>query len=240
MNCVLIIVLIIIAFYVVDKTICYIYCSLKATKKTHGSEGQVNKAQIEKDKDVSSNKGIKWIVKQLLYGWIMYSLERLGRVPFQKYRIFILRHIYRMKIADDVVIYHGFHIRAPWNITIGKGTVVGDGVSLDGRNGIIIGENVNISTDVYIYTEQHDVNDSYFESGNSGGSVVIGDRSWLSSRTTILPKVIVGEGAVLASGALAVKDLEEYSINVGIPAKKIANRNRDLKYEFQGEYIPFY
>lgn len=50
----------------------------------------------------------------------------------------------------------------------GAGTVIGDACSLDGRNGIVIGENVNMSTAVYIYTEQHDINDPWFESRNSG------------------------------------------------------------------------
>ena len=145
-----------------------------------------------------------------------------------------------MKIDENVVIYGGFRIRAPWNISIGKGTVVGDGVQLDGRNGLVIGENVNISSEVYIYTEQHDINDEYFESRDSGGCVKIGDRVWLSSRTTILPNVNVGEGAVLASGALAAKDLEAYSVYAGLPAKKIGVRNKNLKYKFDGSYIPFY
>ena len=145
-----------------------------------------------------------------------------------------------MDIGDCVVIYHGFHIRAPWNIQIGKGTVVGDGASLDGRNGLVIGENVNISTDVYIYTEQHDINDPNFESLNSGGPVIIYDRAWLSSRTTVLPKVKIGEGAVLASGALASKNLAPYGIYVGVPAKKIGERSKNLQYEFDGSFIPFY
>lgn len=234
----LIIVLLIIILYAIDKILCYIYCSLKLIQRNQKNRKMED--AIQSNSNVTINKGIKWRVKQLMYGWIMYTLERLGRVPFQKYRIFILRHIYKMQIADNVVIYHGFHIRAPWNITIGKGTVVGDGVSLDGRNGIIIGENVNISTEVYIYTEQHDTNDPYFDSGDSGGPVRVDNRAWLSSRTTVLPNVTVGEGAVLASGAVAVKNMEGYSVYAGIPAKKVSNRNKDLTYKFTGEFIPFY
>ncbi|MBR1693355.1 MAG: acyltransferase [Lachnospiraceae bacterium] len=145
-----------------------------------------------------------------------------------------------MTIEKNVVIYGDCWFRAPWNITIGRGTVVGDGCKLDGRNGLVIGENVNMSTAVFIYTEQHDVNDPYFESGRSGGKVVIGNRAWLSSRTTVLPKVCVGEGAVLASGALASKDLEAFGIYGGVPAKKIGQRSRDLRYEFDGSALPFF
>lgn len=243
MNYILIFILIMIVIYFTDKLICFIYCMLKSARSNFQSNNSENKEKnndYKTSKSQSSNTGIKRVIKLLLYGWIMHSLERLGKVPFQKYRVFMLRHVYRMKIADKVVIYHGFHIRAPWNITIGKGTVVGDGATLDGRNGIIIGENVNISSDVYIYTEQHDVNDPYFESGKSGGLVEIGDKAWLSSRSTVLPKVKIGEGAVLASGAVATKTLDEFLIYGGIPAVKIGERNTKLEYEFGGQYIPFY
>lgn len=228
------IIIILLFLYFSDKLLCCLYCRAK-----------VKRLQIQKNYGPTIinkplKKGGKWMIKQLLYGWMMYSVSRLGRVPLQKYRLFILRHIYQMKIANNVVIYGNFRLRAPWNISIGQGTVIGDGAQLDGRNGLIIGENVNISSDVYIYTEQHEVNDEYFESGKSGGPVIIENRVWLSSRTTILPKVRIGEGAVLASGAIATKDIEPFSINAGVPAKKIAERNHELKYEFDGSYIPFY
>lgn len=93
---------------------------------------------------------------------------------------------------------------------------------------------------MFIYTEQHDINDPFFESNDSGGNVNVGDRVWLSSRTTVLPKVQIGEGAVLASGALACKNLDAYGVYGGVPAKKIGERSRDLRYEFDGSYLSFY
>ena len=52
--------------------------------------------------------------------------------------------------------------------------------------------------------------------------------------------MVVGEGAVLAFGGLAVKNLEPYGVYGGVPAKKIGTRNQNLKYEFSGAYLPFY
>lgn len=242
MGLVFVILLIILIIYIMNLSICAFYCKIK--KKQDKAKLKVIKdeknANSKDDHICKKNVGIVWSLKQLLNGWMMYSVTRLGKVPCQRYRKLILKYIYQMDIGKNVVIYGDFRIRAPWNITIGKGSIVGDGCQLDGRNGIIIGSNVNISTGVYIYTEQHDVNDPYFESGNSGGCVVIGDRAWLSSRTTVLPKVCVGKGAVLASGALASKDLQEFGIYVGIPARKVGERNRQLKYEFDGSALPFY
>ena len=169
----------------------------------------------------------------------MYRVKCLGRFPSQKYRIFVLRHIFQMNIEKRVVIYGWDTIRNPWNIKIDEGTIIGNDAYLDGRNGLAFGKNVNVSGRVTIHTEQHDVNDSWFRSLNSGGRVLIGDRAWISSDTIVLPGVTIGEGAVLAAGALANKDLEKYGIYVGIPAKKIGERNSDLRYEFNGEFLPF-
>ena len=65
---------------------------------------------------------------------------------------------------------------------------------------------------------------------DKGGMVNIKDHAWISSRSTILPRVTVGSGAVLACGAIATKDLEPYGVYAGIPAKKVSDRNNNLKY----------
>lgn len=230
-----------ILFYIIDIVFCTIYCKKKKKIDLIKWEGKKSSHidVVINDKEECSSSGILWKIKQILNGWIFYRVKRLAKVPSQKYRKFILKYVFQMDIAEKVVIYSWNTIRAPWNISIGKGTVIGHDISLDGRNFITIGENVNISTGVSIYTEQHDINDSFFRSLNSGGTVIIGNRSWISSHTVVLPKVHVGEGAVLASGALAVRALEPYGIYVGIPARKVGTRSKNLKYEFNGEYLPF-
>lgn len=224
----------IILIYVLNLLVCTVYCKAKKRMDT-----QKNSGDSANGHEASPGK-IVACIKQLLAGWIRYSVIRLGRVPCHLYRNWILRHIYQMDISQNAVIYGGFEIRAPWNITVGEGTVIGDDSKLDGRNGIVIGKNVNMSTGVWIWTEQHDVNDAFFASNDSGGQVTVGDRAWLSARTIVLPKVSVGEGSILAAGAVAVKDLEPFGIYGGIPAKKIGERSQNLKYEFDGAHLPFY
>lgn len=236
-----IVVLLFVVVYLMDLIVCKIYCRKKKIIDKQKKE-QLNNYETAEFETAERNflKTQVWKLKQLLNGWMMYRVKRLGKFPSQKYRVWMLKNIFGMEIADKVVMYSWDTIRAPWNITIGEGTVIGDGVILDGRNFITIGSNVNISTAASIYTEQHDINDPYFRSLNSGGSVVIGDRAWISSHTSVLPKVHVGEGAVLGAGAIATKDLEAYAICVGIPAKKVGERNKALKYEFDGSFLPFF
>lgn len=223
---------------IINYVICNIYCRLKKKMDADRIAMVDNGADINRELG-AHEKGIKWVLKQYLNGWMLFMVRHLGKHPSQKYRLFMLKHVFRMDIERDVVIYGGFTMRAPWNISVGKGTVIGNYSHLDGRNGIVIGENVNFSTSACIYTEQHDINDPYFRSLNSGGKVVINDRAWISSRTTVLPGITVGEGAVLASGAVAVRDLDPFTVYGGVPAKKIGDRSKDLRYEFDGSYLPF-
>lgn len=137
-------------------------------------------------------------------------------------------------------IYGGFEIRSPWNIHIADGAIVGDESKLDGRNGIFIGKNVNLSTGVWIWTEQHDINDPHFYSNETGGAVIVQDRVWISSRVTVLPKTKIYEGAVVAAGAVVTKNCEAYTIYGGIPAKKIGERSKKLFYEFTGRHEVFW
>ncbi len=183
---------------------------------------------------------IKSFLSRLVNGWLRYSGMYTGRIPSHFIRNFIYRHIYHLKLGEKAIIYGGSEIRAPYNITIGKGSIIGDDSKLDGRNGIVIGNNVNFSTGVWIWTDQHDPQSPDFSTNDQGGPVIIRDRAWLSCRTVILPGVTIGEGAVIAAGAIVTKDADPFGIYAGIPARKIGERNKNLVYEFNGRPLSFY
>ena len=118
---------------------------------------------------------------------------------------------------------------APERIIVGEHVIIGDTVFLDGRSGLTIGDNVNVGSHVSIYTREHDVNSPSF--AETGAPVSIGDRAWVSSHSVILPGVTIGEGAVVAAGAIVTKDVAPYTIVGGNPAKPIGTRNQDLSYQ---------
>ncbi|CCX59786.1 putative uncharacterized protein [Blautia hydrogenotrophica CAG:147] len=165
-----------------------------------------------------------------LYGLSRYISICIGKIPSHRIRHFMLKNVLLMQIHPDAIIYGGFEIRSPWNIKLGR-VVVGVNALLDGRNGIIMEDDVCLAQEVTIFTEQHDLNDEYFRCNQKGGTVLIKRHAWISSRTTILPKTTIEEGAVLASGAVATKNLLAFGVYGGIPAKKISERNNNLNYE---------
>jgi acetyltransferase-like isoleucine patch superfamily enzyme len=155
-------------------------------------------------------------------------------------RDFFYKKIYLIDIKENAIIYYGAEIRNPTGLCIGKGSIIGDNAILDARAGLIIGDDVNLSSDVQIWTYQHDYRDPFF-SCNPGhyGKVIIGNRAWIGPRVIILHSVKIGEGAVIAAGAVVTKDVPPFTLVGGIPAKIIGKRPQNLKYHFNGKACSF-
>jgi acetyltransferase-like isoleucine patch superfamily enzyme len=120
-------------------------------------------------------------------------------------------------------------VRDPQGVSIGANSTVGSWAILDGRRAIQIGRNVNLSSEVALWTLQHDPQSESF--AVTGGPITIEDYAWISFRATILPGVTVGRGAVVAAGAVVAKDVPPHKIVGGIPAKVIGERRADLSYQ---------
>lgn len=94
--------------------------------------------------------------------------------------------------------------------------------------GVKIADNVNISSYVKIITAGHDVRNQEFI--GTEAPVVIDTNAWLATGCTVLEGVHIGEGAVVAAGAVVLKDVPPYTVVGGIPAKPISTRVKDLNY----------
>lgn len=166
----------------------------------------------------SYKSGLEW--------WFTNSF--LCNFPSKRFRFWCLKQM-GMNLHKDVRFYTGFHIRNPKGITIESGVNIGPNVLLDGRKGLTIGRNAVIAYDAIIWTLNHDYNDIHF--CGKGAPVEIGDYAWICSRSIILPGIKIGEGAVVASGAIVTKDVPPYSIAAGVPAKIVGQRERK-KYDY--------
>jgi putative colanic acid biosynthesis acetyltransferase WcaF len=140
-----------------------------------------------------------------------------------------LRYLYGLKMGRETNIHMGVRFFSPERIHIGNNSVVHFDAILDGRMGLVIGDCVDVSYQVNIFTLQHDMDDPDYDT--RGGQVTIGDYAVIAGRSTILPGVTVGRGAVVASGAVVTNDVAEYSVVGGVPAHFIRERNRDLRYK---------
>lgn len=176
------------------------------------------------------------MIRKYLSSIVFIILKLNSYLPFHFLRIFILNKLFNSRIKYTSGLYYGVEVRHPWKLYIDDSSIIGHHVLLDARRGLTIGKNVNISSEVMIWTLHHDYNDRYFKA--IGESVEIEDYVWICSRAIILPGVKIGKGAVVASGAVVTKNVEEFTIVGGIPAKKIGERCRDLIYNLSSDINP--
>jgi len=106
------------------------------------------------------------------------------------------------------------------NIHVGENVFINSGCKMQDQGGIYIGDDVLIGHNVCLLTLNHAPEpearaDMYPE------PIYIEDKAWLGSNVTILPGIRIGEGAIVAAGAVVTKDVPAGSVVGGVPAKVI-------------------
>ena len=132
-------------------------------------------------------------------------------------------------MGKDSTIHMFANFFQPKNIEIGTDTIIGNNAFLDGRAPLIIGNHTDIAAEVLIYNSEHDINDENFQAREN--AVEIGDYVFIGPRAIILPGVKVGRGTIVAAGAVVTKDVQDFAIVGGVPAKVIGERKlKDPRY----------
>lgn len=161
-------------------------------------------------------------------GLVFLALRLVAGVPSHRFRVGVYRR-FGMTIGSSAHLYGGLEVRDPHLITIAESVIVGHDVILDGRGGLRIDQNVNLSSQSAIWTMTHDPQSSTFAAVT--GAVVVGRDAWLGFRCTVLPGVTIGEGAVVATGAVVTKDVAPYAIVAGVPARQVGTRACEIAYD---------
>lgn len=129
-----------------------------------------------------------------------------------------------IELNERVAIWSRFvqtriFVRKGGKLIVGKYTRI-NGAHISVSSHVLIGEYCRISPYVLIMDNDfHDLKDRYAKGKTS--KIIIEDNCWIGSKSTILKGVRIGEGAVVAAGAVVTKDVEPYTIVGGIPAKLI-------------------
>lgn len=156
-------------------------------------------------------------------------LRWVGHIPSHHLR----RMFYRlagMRLGRGSSIHMWANFFYPPNIEIGEDTVIGNNAFLDGRDALIIGNHVDIAAEVLIYNSEHDITLEDFVAHTQ--AVEIGDYVFIGPRAIILPGVKIGRGAIVAAGAVVTRDVPDFSVVGGVPAKVIGERKlKDPRYK---------
>ena len=138
-------------------------------------------------------------------------------------------HAENIHLKNNVYIGHNTILKAYYknNLIIGENTWIGQGCFFNSAGNIQIGQTVGIGPFVKILTSQHCTNlsnDDVMRNHLIFKEVEINDGADIGVGSIILPGVKIGRGAIIAAGSVVTKNVPEFSIFGGIPAKFMKNR----------------
>jgi len=186
------------------------------------------------------NKQAAGKIANRFYNWwldlFLMIMRWVGYIPLHWFRRFFYR-LAGMKIGQGSTLHIHANFYNLANIRIGQDSIIGFRAFLDGRDKLIIGDHVDIASEVMVYNSQHKIDSEDFSPVVK--PVVIEDYVFIGPRAIILPGVKIGKGAVVAAGAVVSEDVSAMTVVGGVPAVKIRERKvKDLKYKL-GRYRLF-
>jgi putative colanic acid biosynthesis acetyltransferase WcaF len=164
-----------------------------------------------------------WRNKLARTAWcvVWFVLFRPSPKPWHGWRRFLLR-CFGAKVGRGAHPYPSARIWAPWNLEMGDGSCLADGVDCYNVARIRLGHSALVSQRSFLCSASHDHTDPAFPLVARPIAVVNG--AWVAAEAFVGPGVTVGEGAIVGARACVTKDVAAWTIVVGNPAQVIKER----------------
>lgn len=154
--------------------------------------------------------------------WLLAFRPTPARISvFNAWRAFVLR-CFGAKIGNGCAIFPNVEVWQPWNLTIGNYVALDWDVVCYTVDKIVIGNQTTISRGAFLCCASHDVTSPIMEL--TYAPITIGSNAWIAARAIVLPGRNIGDGAVVAAGAVVKDDVDSWTVVGGNPAKFIAKR----------------
>ncbi|MDD2961543.1 MAG: acyltransferase [Muribaculaceae bacterium] len=157
----------------------------------------------------------------------------LKHLPAANSRYFYFVKFIRSSVGKFIFEHCGknVNIEKGANFGTGRDISIGDnsgiGVNCHVRGPLIIGNNVMMGPEVIILTSTHRYERTDIPMCKQGGDiheVKVGDDVWIGTRSIILPRVTIGNGVIIGAGSVVTKNIPDFAIVGGVPAKIIRYR----------------
>ena len=153
--------------------------------------------------------------------WLVFFRTTPRGNLFRPWRIFLLK-LFGAKVEWSSNVLPTCRIWQPWNLTMGAYACLSEDVDCYTVAPIVIGAQATVSQGVKICTASHDIASRIMELTTA--PITVGANAWIAGWSIVLPGVTIGEGAVVAAGAVVTKDVEPWTVVGGNPAKFIKKR----------------
>ena len=184
--------------------------------------------------DKNINNKMPKPIKCIYYAMVLFSNVFVNKIPSRHIRKWVYK-ILGAKIGKHTFICRRVDILFPKGLNLAENVAVGWFVDLDARGGITIDHDTNISSHTKLITGSHDIDDPKFTALFK--PINIGHHCWIGTGSIILQGVNIGDGAVVAAGAVVTKDIPANEVWGGVPARFIRKRNN--KYDYKVNGAPF-
>ena len=148
----------------------------------------------------------------------------------------MLRRVYGAicfkKIGERALIWPNVYFTHSYGLEIGNYFAINYGSQIDARGGVEISDHVLIGPNVYIGSSNHHIETngrSRIFLGHRHKPVSISSNVWIGANCVICPGVHIGQNSVVAAGSVVVKDIPEYKVFAGNPAREIKKFNDERK-----------
>ena len=139
-------------------------------------------------------------------------------VPYTEEWTSLMKELFHNQVGENTLIFNELTVVLPKNVTIGSGCTIMNGVVMMGAGGITIENNVLIGAQAKLISNNHDV---YDRAVLTVKPVLIKEGAWIGAGVSVLPGVTVGKYAVVGANSVVTKDIPDYAVVVGIPAKVV-------------------
>lgn len=158
-----------------------------------------------------------------LWGLVCLTLFRPSPRPAHAWRAALLR-LFGARLGPNCHVYPGARIWAPWNLVCEDHVGIADEAVIYNPALVLLRSHSVVSQQAYLCGAGHDVDDAAFPMVSQ--PIELGRYAWVAARATVCAGVRLGDGAVLALGGVATRDLAAWSVYAGVPARRLRARRR--------------
>lgn len=159
---------------------------------------------------------------RLLWGFVWFVFFRpTPRWALNGWRLFLLQ-MFGAQIGEGSRVLPSCRIWAPWNLKMGRYSVLGDDVDCYTMAKITIGDHVSISQRAFLCTGSHDI--SSIALPLTTNPIEIADYVWVCADAFVGPGCRIGTGSVVAARAVCVRQVAEWVVVAGNPAQVVGVR----------------
>ena len=166
-------------------------------------------------------------IKRIYYAVVLIGNVVVNKIPSRHCRKWFYQ-IMGARIGKNTFPCRRVEVLFPKGLKLADHVAVGWFAELDARGGITVEHDTNISSHVKMITGSHDIDDPDYTADFK--PIHIGHHCWIGTGAIVLQNVRIGDGAVVAAGAVVTKDVPAYTVVGGIPARVIRERRQDLNY----------